>query len=182
MGTILVAMPKISDSENIVSAVRDCGNMHDIEVCTTGSEVLRVSNERDYGVVICMKKLHDMSYADLVEYLPVNFAMIVLTGDVSLEMLGDNMIKLMMPFKRRELNSVIETIMGDLYYRIRRKKRIPPKRRQEDQKLIDDAKQMLMERNGMTEPEAFRYLQKSSMDNGRTMVESAQMLLLLNEE
>ena len=31
----------------------------------------------------------------------------------------------------------------------------------------------------MSEPEAFRYLQKNSMDFGRTMVESAQMILAM---
>ena len=39
-----------------------------------------------------------------------------------------------------------------------------------------------MERNGMTEPEAFRYIQKNSMDMGRTFVESAQMILTLNSQ
>ena len=38
---------------------------------------------------------------------------------------------------------------------------------------------MLMERNGLTEEEAFRYIQKNSMDFGRKMVESAQMILSL---
>jgi len=38
---------------------------------------------------------------------------------------------------------------------------------------------LLMERNHMTEQEAFRYIQKSSMDSGTNMVETAQMILLL---
>ena len=32
----------------------------------------------------------------------------------------------------------------------------------------------------MTEPEAYRYLQKNSMDMGRTLSETAQMILLVN--
>jgi len=39
-----------------------------------------------------------------------------------------------------------------------------------------------MDRNNMTEPEAYRYLQKSSMDMGRTMAETAHMLLTLNAD
>ena len=57
-----------------------------------------------------------------------------------------------------------------------------PQRSEEEKKLIEKAKLILMDRNGMTEPEAFRYIQKSSMDMGRTMTESAQMILLLNSE
>ena len=36
-----------------------------------------------------------------------------------------------------------------------------------------------MERNHMTEEEAHRYLQKTSMDSGTNLVETAQMLLTL---
>ena len=38
---------------------------------------------------------------------------------------------------------------------------------------------LLMERNHLTEEEAHRYIQKSSMDNGTNMVETAQMILTL---
>ena len=46
----------------------------------------------------------------------------------------------------------------------------------------DQAKKLLMDRNAMTEPEAFRYIQKTSMDTGRSLVESAQMVLTLLRE
>ena len=38
---------------------------------------------------------------------------------------------------------------------------------------------MVADRDHMTEQEAFRYIQKSSMDSGTNMVETAQMILLL---
>ena len=38
---------------------------------------------------------------------------------------------------------------------------------------------MLMNRNNMTEEEAHRYLQKTSMDNATGMVETARMVLRL---
>ena len=50
------------------------------------------------------------------------------------------------------------------------------------QQLIDRAKKLLMEKNGMTEEEAHRYLQKTSMDNGTGLVETAGVLLSLMEE
>ena len=50
-----------------------------------------------------------------------------------------------------------------------------------EQNYINNAKWLLMERNHMTEQEAFRYIQKSSMDSGTNMVETAQMILLLNK-
>ena len=54
------------------------------------------------------------------------------------------------------------------------------KRRSErEENYIKNAKALLMERNHLTEEEAHRYIQKSSMDNGTNMVETAQMILTL---
>ncbi len=49
----------------------------------------------------------------------------------------------------------------------------------EEQGIIRRAKKLLMKRNHLTEPEAHRYLQKTSMDTGRTMTESAHMVTML---
>lgn len=51
-----------------------------------------------------------------------------------------------------------------------------------DEKAIKDAKELLMARNHMTEEEAHRYLQKTSMDSGTNLVETAQMVLSMMTE
>ncbi|BDF15193.1 ANTAR domain protein [[Clostridium] scindens ATCC 35704] len=48
--------------------------------------------------------------------------------------------------------------------------------------MIRQAKELLMARNNMSEEEAHRYLQKSSMDSGTNMVETAQMVLSIMAE
>ena len=58
-------------------------------------------------------------------------------------------------------------------------KQLPKELTKEEQELINEAKALLMERNHLTEEEAHRYIQKSSMDNGTNMVETAQMILTL---
>ena len=63
---------------------------------------------------------------------------------------------------------------------ITRKDKGPVKRSESEKRIVEEAKALLMDRNGMTEPEAFRYIQKTSMDQGRTMAESAQMIIMLN--
>lgn len=52
----------------------------------------------------------------------------------------------------------------------------------EEQGVLRRAKMLLMKRNRMTEAEAHRYLQKTSMDAGRTIMESAQMVTMLIPE
>ena len=64
--------------------------------------------------------------------------------------------------------------------RRKRKQRQKPKARSEkDMQIMNDAKAVLMERNGFSEEEAHRYIQKRSMDNGTGLVETAQMILSL---
>ena len=76
-------------------------------------------------------------------------------------------------------------ILGELEYAFRREKKKekakPKKRSPEEQKMIDDAKALIMDRNHLTEEEAFRYIQKTSMDTGRSMVETAEMILTFQE-
>ena len=52
-------------------------------------------------------------------------------------------------------------------------------RSQKETRIITKAKELLMERNGMSESEAHRYIQKCSMDSGTNMVETAQMVISL---
>lgn len=180
MGNILISMPKYDDAKRLSEMLSKHGLLMDIEVCQTGAEVLRISNDRDYGVVICTQSLKDMGYLELSQYLPKYFGVIILTKDMALDIYSENVVKLLMPFKTRELLSTIEMMTYQFARRVKQKK-VPPRRSPAEQKVIDEAKGLLMTRNGMTEQEAFRYIQKNSMDTGRNMVESAQMILLLNE-
>ena len=69
-------------------------------------------------------------------------------------------------------------MMTEALIRKRKKRRAQPKVRDpEEQKVIEEAKRILMEHNHMTEAEAHRYIQKCSMDSGTNMLETAQMVI-----
>lgn len=55
------------------------------------------------------------------------------------------------------------------------------KRKLESRRLIDRAKSVLIQRLGLTEPEAYRRLQKTAMDTRRPMVAVAEALLLTED-
>ena len=172
-------MPKAEDANRIAGVIRNQGTLFDVSVCSTAAEVLRIVNDRDYGVVICTKQLKDMRYSELSSLLPDFFGMIVLTSDLSLE-IDENTVKLLLPFKTHDLLNTIDMLTQNFYRRLKQKKKRPPQRSEKEQQLIDQAKKLLMERNGMSEPEAFKFIQKSSMDTGRSLTESAQMVLMLH--
>ena len=60
MGIVLIAMPKSDDALRFKGLIQGYGMMLDTMICSTGSEILRIANDRDFGVVICTKRLRDM--------------------------------------------------------------------------------------------------------------------------
>jgi response regulator NasT len=55
------------------------------------------------------------------------------------------------------------------------------KRKLESRKLVERAKGILMMRLGLSEPEAFRRIQKTAMDTRRSMADVAQALLVTED-
>lgn len=82
------------------------------------------------------------------------------------------------PLQTREFVSTVQMMTMELARELKRRKKPLPKRRSAtEQKVIDSAKALLMERNQMSEQEAHKYLQKLSMDSGNNLVETAEMIL-----
>ena len=104
--------------------------------------------------------------------------MMLVAGRASLqEATGlDGVVCVEMPIKAGD---VVETLamMAEAAERRKKKRKSAPKvRSKEEQDIIAEAKAILIERNNMTEEEAHRYLQKTSMDTGVSMVEAAGMV------
>ena len=68
-------------------------------------------------------------------------------------------------------------LLTDIHRKLKQEKEKPDKRSADEQGVINQTKSLLIEKNGMTEEEAHRYLQKRSMDNGTNMVETSYMVL-----
>ena len=181
MASVLISMSNAETAKKIASIIKRSGMLHDINICDTGAEILRIANDRDFGVVICERILRDMNYREIIELMPAFFGTIVLTKDASLEVINSNMVKLILPFRALDLINTVDMVTEN-FYRSLKKKNEPIRRSNEEKKIVDRAKHMLMDRNGLSEEEAFRYIQKSSMEQGRKMSETAQMILTLYKE
>ena len=137
------------------------------------------SRRADKRKVLCGYRLPDMHYSELYGYLPREFRMLLVASPAKLQECSSHEIMcLEMPIHPHELVNTLETMLLELE-RPRKKKMKPgPKQRSEkEQKIIDDAKALLMERNHLSESEAHKYIQKLSMDSGNNLVETAEMIL-----
>ncbi len=178
MSSIIVVMPKIEDARKIGGLLQKHGYRPDL-VCQSAAEALSESCRLDDGVIICGSRLADMSFVELNDCIPRYFKLIILTHNVMSDEYPGEAIKLELPLKMSELVNVIEREASRYFRRPSDNKVVKHSREGEDRKYIDKAKGMLMKKKGMTEPEAYRYIQKTSMDTGTSMVETARMIILL---
>jgi AmiR/NasT family two-component response regulator len=89
---------------------------------------------------------------------------------------------LVKPFREAQLGPAIEVTLGRFReFQTLQKELGDTKEALEARKLIDRAKGLLMDRYGLNEAEAFRRIQKRSMDNRKSMKEVAEAILLASE-
>lgn len=176
MGCIIVALPKGQDAKNISDILRR-GGLETSAICTKGAGILSKVNTLEYGVVICTKQYSDMHYTYINEYLPKNFKMILLASPSLIATCPQNVEVLPMPFKPLELCNLVERVLDSQARKFKKTNTLPKKRNEAEQAYINSAKELLMKQKNMSEQEAFRYIQKCSMDSATNMVEMAQMII-----
>ena len=172
-------MSKIEEARKIGGLLTKHGYRPDL-VCSLAADALSESCRLDNGVVICGSRLNDMSFVELNDCIPKYFRLIIMSRNIMNEEYPDEAVKLELPLKISELIRAIES-ENSKYFRHPSDGRVMKQSRdREDRKYIDKAKEILMRTKGMSEPEAYRYLQKTSMDNSTSMVETARMVILLS--
>lgn len=179
MTNIIVVFPKLEDAKSIRNILVRNG-LSVTAVYNCGAQVLNAVNDLNDGVVVCGYRFRDMMYSDLHENLPPNFELLLVTSRTHLqEAQGMGIMSISMPLRAVDLVETVNMI-ADVIVRKRRKRKAQPTRRSDSEKrLIMDAKELLMERNHITESEAHRYIQKCSMDTGNSLVETARMILTI---
>lgn len=174
---IIVVFPNKDNAANIRNLLAR-GGMTVTGVCTTGAQAMNYADTVDEGIIVCGYKLKDMLYSELREYLPSNFEMLLIASpDKWSSGLADGVMGLNMPLKVYDLLNTVEMMLESMNRRRRKRKQEPKERNPKQQEVIRRAKELLMDRNNMSEGEAHRYLQKNSMDSGTNMAETAEMVL-----
>ncbi len=89
---------------------------------------------------------------------------------------------LVKPFSEADLAPAIETALERFYeFRTIKKEAKDLRRTLETRKAVDRAKGLLMDKEGMTESEAFRRIQKLSMDSRKPMRVVAEAIVLAHQ-
>ncbi len=181
MTGVIVVLPKPEDAKNLKNLLVRNG-VSVTGACTTGAQAIVLAEGLNDGIIICGYKLADMIYVQLHQDMPPGFEMLLMA---SAHIIGGGMVQegimcLSMPFKVHDLINTVDMMVRSIERKRRRHKAKPRERSTEEIRLIREAKEVLMNRNHMTEEEAHKYIQKCSMDSGTNLVETAQMVLTIH--
>lgn len=143
--------------------------------CRTGAEVLRAVREMDGGVVICAAKLRDITAGELADRLDGQALLLVLVKTSQRALCDrEDLFTMNVPVRSSELIGAVTML---LQMDAMRAARTIPKRSDDAQSAIAEAKAQLIANRGMSEPEAHHYLQQRSMQSGVPMEIVARALL-----
>ena len=130
------------------------------------------------GILVCGYRYVDMMYSELHDCLPPHFEMLLVASrQVWSECTGNDIVCVSMPIQVQDLLNTLEMMVLQLERQRKLLRQKPKVRSREEEKTVLEAKRLLMERNNMSEEKAHRYLQKCSMDGGRSLAETARMVL-----
>ena len=176
---IIIAFAKPKDIQNFKS-ILSRGGFDSITPASSGVQALSAMDDLGSGVIICGYRLNDMLYSELAQDLPGYFQMLLIASpDKAPDLTGDSVVYLPTPVKKSDLFSTLELMLEGVSRRKKKAKEKRLVRSEEDKKTIAAAKEILMDRHHMTEPEAHKYLQKCAMDSGTNMLETAEMIISL---
>ena len=171
MDKVIVAFESPKSCERVREIIESSGTAACI-ICRSAAEVKRTVSKHHISTVVCGFKLPDESAQSLFE---PNCAMLMVAVQGMLDLCqNDDIFLLASPVSRGDLVASVRMLI-QMGHRL--EKFVRPQRSEEEMALIDEAKSLLMERHGMTEEQAHRFLQKKSMDSGAKMVQTAKLVL-----
>lgn len=166
----------------------------------TGNPVIAVGSNGAEGVEICMDKKPDIIIMDvkmpvkdgieaaseISKLCPTPIVLLTASDDeetIKRAAEAGVMAYLLKPVRGEELGPAIELAFTRFKeYRLLKEENLELKSALQSRKIIEKAKGLLMEKEGLTEDQAFSRLRKISMDKRKSMSEIAEVLIMALEK
>lgn len=125
------------------------------------------------GIIITACSFDNVRNEKIIDEIPDDFNILVLGTKTQLDDFPDyRVFKLSTPLQKNDLICSVDMFMTmDTKYKPTVHKNI------NEEKIIKRAKSFLIDVYSMTESQAYRYMQKKSMDTGRKLVDIARIIL-----
>lgn len=150
------------------------------ERCSTASQVLSSAERMSECLIICYA-LTDMNAYNLAQMLPPGADLIVFSkSGQRYDYSSSNVLELNLPINARDLVESVRMLAGssnEYYFVPKKSHRQSTGRTDEEQKIINRAKEYIMDKYGISEPSAHRLLQKRSMNEGKSLIAVAKLII-----
>ena len=139
--------------------------------CSNAGELRRVLNETEDGLLILAGRMADCRPDDLVwDYGERVHILLIAREPVLEECESPDIFRLALPVSG-------QTVIGSVEMLTQMHRMRMPKRTGADKQIVEQAKELLMRRHGISEAEAHRTLQRFAMDHGMKMTEYAEKII-----
>ena len=139
--------------------------------CTSGSEIRRTMNECDDGIVILIGSLPDCKADELQwDYGERIQILLIARREVLDSCEAQEIFRLAMPASSQAVVGAVEMLSQLHQMRL-------PRRMGSARQIVEEAKQLLMEEQHLSEPEAHRYIQQYAMNHGLRMADYAAQII-----
>ncbi len=178
-GGVIVATGKIEASEKIKSILIE-GGYDVLDVCKSGNEVIMKAIQYSPELVILSYKLPDTTVMEIYDSLVGVCDFLVLVSEPYLSIVSETMdvYYLSNPFSRSVLLNSVNMIFQSRRKMAKLQKKVQNlENKMEERKVVEKAKKILIKNKGLTENEAFRFIQKRSMNTGEKMIKVAKNII-----
>lgn len=176
---VIVATGKFEASEKIKNILVE-GGYEVLSVCKSGNEVIRMALQYSPSLIILSYKLSDTTAMEVYNSLAGTCDFLVMINESYLSILDDSfdVFYLTNPLSKSVLLNSVNMIFQSRKRIFKLQEKVEKLEvKFEERKILDKAKGILMSREGVTEMEAFRIIQKRSMDTGKRMSKIAEEII-----
>ncbi|MBR4457726.1 MAG: ANTAR domain-containing protein [Clostridia bacterium] len=140
-------------------------------LCSSASELRRVLNDCDDGVLILAGQMTDCSADELFWDYGEQVQILLIAKPPVLEACEEpGIFRLTLPTSQQAVLGAVEMLTQLHQMRL-------PKRASDERRAVEEAKRLLMRRDGLTEPQAHRMLQQFAMNHGLRMADCAAQII-----
>ena len=160
-----------SQSRNQLAALLSSSGYPIYRLCESAGELRRTLNECDDGLLILAGPLPEGSVDELFwDYGGQVQFLLIARPPVLEECEASGIFRLALPTSQQAVLGAVEMLTQ--LHRMRL-----PRRAEEEKRLVDEAKALLMRQEGLTEPQAHRLLQQRAMNHGLKMADCAMRII-----
>ena len=170
MARIVIAGRSAQSREQMASLLSSSGYPV-YRLCSSAGELRRVLNDCDDGLLILAGQLPDCSADELFWDYGSQVQILLIARPPVLEACEEaGVFHLTLPTSQQAVLGAVEMLTQ--LHRMRL-----PRRSADEKQLVEEAKALLMRRDGLTEPQAHRMLQQAAMSRGLRMADCAAQII-----